>query len=760
MATPGNDDAVTATAEPAAAPDAAAGRPLAILSPDPVQAMAGQVPRAIAPLRTAAAAPPDGPDAHVARGQAAGLRGDREAATAAFRAALRADPRHVRAMAGLAALAEADGRLEEARDRLAEAARIDPLEPELDVWAARIALAQRDYNAAQAFAWRALGVPHPSEEAARIAARAVLALHGEATALRMLRDCLAAQPLAPGWAMVLAALHAMRGRLTEALAELRAAHALAPDCVGVQAELGMALAAAGERDEAETWLRRALSSRPNDLALRNRLATMVWKAHRMGEANAILEATIAELGPDPVPLMNRALLLNLEGDQDGALATADQVVDATGGSRDALVTRLCVLPYHPLATAHDLKAAALAVAACHPAPSPMPGGVTPDPDRRLTIGLLSGNLCCHPVGWLTVAGIEALPEAEFRVAAYSLRDRRDWIARRFRARCAIWRDLAGADTDGILATIRADAPDILIDLGGFGEGGAPAVVASRAAPVQVKWVGSQCATSGLPAMDWMLTDRWETPEGFEPLYTERLLRLPDGYVCYAPPPDAPAVGPLPALHAGAVTFGCFNNLAKVTPQVLAAWSAILAALPHSRLVLRTHALADDRTRQRTEARLRAAGIDPRRVAMHGSVPHRELMAAYGEIDIALDPFPYTGGLTVCEALWMGVPVISLVGEAFAARHALSHLSNVGLADWAVADTRAYVQAAITRAQDLAMLGVLRAALREQVRRSPLCDAARFGTSLSGALRAAWRAYCDDAAQGTTPSRAAGERAAA
>jgi predicted O-linked N-acetylglucosamine transferase (SPINDLY family) len=180
-----------------------------------------------------------------------------------------------------------------------------------------------------------------------------------------------------------------------------------------------------------------------------------------------------------------------------------------------------------------------------------------------------------------------------------------------------------------------------------------------------------------------------------------------------------------------------NNLAKVTAPVLAAWSRILAALPEARLVLRTHGLGEPATRARTAARLAAAGLPMQRVALEGGVPHRELMAAYGGIDIALDPFPYTGGLTVCEALWMGVPVLAMAGDSFCARHALSHLSNVGLGDWVAGDVDAYVAQAIARAQDVPALAALRAGMRERVAASPLTDAARFSRGLAAALRHAW-----------------------
>lgn len=240
-------------------------------------------------------------------------------------------------------------------------------------------------------------------------------------------------------------------------------------------------------------------------------------------------------------------------------------------------------------------------------------------------------------------------------------------------------------------------------------------------------------------MDWMLTDRWETPEGFEPHYTERLLRMPDGYCCYAAPDKAPDVVPPPALARGHVTFGCYNNLAKVTPAALSAWARILAGLPNSRLVLRTHALGDAPTREAFLARAVAQGLPLDRLELHGAVSHEALLAAYGDIDISLDPFPYTGGLTVCESLWMGVPVLTKVSGGFAGRHALSHLSNVGLPDWAVPDEDRYVAEALARAADVPALAALRAGLRARVAASPLCDGPRFGRNLGAALRSAWEA---------------------
>jgi predicted O-linked N-acetylglucosamine transferase (SPINDLY family) len=702
----------------------------------------GELAEAETALRSATEALPALAEPWARLGQIVGIRGDAEAARQCFAAALLRDPGHVVAIAGLAALAEAQGEVEEAGELLTRAARLVPEETELDVWAARLALRRDRPKEALRHAERCLRVAGAHEEAAKLTANALHALYGAEAALREASARAEVDPFSAAWPLVSAALHARAGQLAKAVAELRLGAALAPDHPGVQAELGLALAAAGHLTEAERALRVALRGRPNDAALRNRLATVLWKAHRIGEARSILDAAVADLGADPVFMMNQALLLNLEGRQEEALAAADAVVANTGGACDALVTRLCVLPYHPATGAGALRDAAIE-AACHfPSSGPPLHFVSTDhAERKLRVGLLSGNLCSHPVGWLTVAGIEALPDDAFCLHAYSLRERRDPIARRFRAKCQVWRELGAADAVSVAATIAKDGIDILLDLGGFGEGGCPAALALRPAPVQIKWVGSQFSTTGLTCIDWMLTDRWETPIGFERFYTERLLRLPDGYVCYAPPPAAPPVGPLPALRNGHVTFGCFNNLAKLTQPLLHAWADILDGVAGARLVLRTHALSDETTSDALQRRLVGAGIDPARVDLHGGVPHLELLAAYAEIDIALDPFPYAGGLTVCEALWMGVPVVSLHGDSFAGRHGLSHLSNVGLQDWSVGTVADYNRLAIRRARVTDELVTLRAGLRERMRRSPLCDAPRFGRSLADALRSAWRGHC-------------------
>lgn len=729
--------------------------PHAVLNLGLALAQAGRMSDALPHLEDAARALPLNPEPRFHLGRMHGLRGDAARAARDFRAALALQRDHVPSLAALAALEEDAGRWNEAASFIAAARAAAPWESELAFAAGRLALRCGNPATALADAAAALTQRPAHAGAARLYAEAALALHGAEAALALIAERADAEPFAASWPVAAAVLLGDRGDAVAALAELRLAEALAPDEGGILAALGRALAGTDTCGEAATVLRAAVARCPADLDLRNLLATVLWKAHRLTPMLDVMDTAEREFGPHPTLLLNRSLALNASGDQNGALAAADAAI-AAGGGLPALSTRLVILPYHPReGTAAGLRRAAGEVAASLAPVPPRPRPAAPDPGKhRLRVGLLSGGLGQHPVGWLTVAGIEALPRDEFECVAYSLKRRADPIADRFRARCALWRDMERASDNEIADAIAADGVDILLDLGGYGEGGRPFALASRPAPVQIKWVGAQFGTTGLPYMDGMLTDRWETPPGHEPHYSERLLRLPDGYVCYSPPPYAPAVAPLPALAAGGrVTFGCFNNLAKVTEPVLLAWRRILEALPEARLALRTHALDDPEVRAAVGRRMAASGLPLERIDLGGSLPHRDLLDAYNAVDIALDPFPYTGGLTVCEALWMGVPVLSLAGDSFCGRHALSHLSNVGLPEWAVGTPDAYVREALRHASDLGALASLRAGLRARMRASPLCDAPRFGASLAEVLHGAWRDRCSTEEAATVPPTA-------
>jgi predicted O-linked N-acetylglucosamine transferase (SPINDLY family) len=664
---------------------------------------------------------------------------EQEAAEAAYQATLDRNPRRTEAMIALAGLLISRGVVADARALLLRCLGRDPDQPE--AWDAlglslmqggEASLALTAFTEAQRLA------PHRLDYALHGVDAAAAADLSEAEEARLSVAC-RQDPVNPVLFTAHAVLLERLGRRDAAIDALTIATALAPDARLPALLLGGILARSNRLREAEAALRRAQALDPDNPQAGNDFAAVLMRMHRHAEARDLLLTHIETFGEQVPALCNLANATVCMGYQRDAVAFARRAIAVRP---DAVLPRraLCnTLPYLDGVDGAALLAALRDCGVRLPrAPMP-PFGNDRDPDRRLTIGLLSGTLKTHPVGWMTVAGIETLDPERFDVVCLAQNAvPTDPIARRFRAAARAWIDVDTLGDEAVSRLARAQGIDVLIDLGGYGDAARMNACAYRLAPVQVKWVGMQNHSTGLAEMDWFLTDRWETPDGFETLYSERLLRLPDGYVCYSPPPYAPDVVTLPALANGFVTFGCFNNLAKITPSVLAAWRAILDRLPTARLVLKTHQFSDAATARRIRAAFGSAGD---RVETRGSSGHRAFMGEYNQIDIALDPFPYSGGLTTIEALWMGVPTVMLPGEIFAARHSFSHMSNAGLTGWAAGDADAYVALAVRQAGDLPRLAALRAGLRGQVKASPLCDAPRFGRNLGAALRHAWRDWC-------------------
>jgi predicted O-linked N-acetylglucosamine transferase (SPINDLY family) len=664
-----------------------------------------------------------------------------EGAILAYEAVLERAPAQLDALLGLARLLLVRGEAARAQSLLLRCCGLAPgLAGAWDALGVSLMLTGDAAAAESAFAEAARHDPAAIDIALRRVDAAVAAGRAEAEHARLDVAC-ARDPLDIPALAARGAILAALGRPAEAVDALDVACILAPAAAEPAVLLGRVLATLNRPRQAETALRRAIALAPDDIQPRNDLATVLMRLHRHAAAAAILRDLLAEQGRVPALLANLASATVALGEHDAALALAEEAVAL---APDAYPPRraLCnLLPYHPATTGTGLLTALRDAVAGLPRAEARPWDNMPERGRRLRVGLLSGLLRNHPVGWLTIAGFEALDSREFELVCLAQHGGDDALARRFRALASAWHAVEGRDDAALAALARSLGIDILIDLGGHGDAGRVAACARRLAPVQIKWVGMQNHSSGLPEMDWFITDRWETPPGFEPLYTERLLRLPDGYVCYSPPPHAPDVTALPALRRGAITFGCFNNLIKLTEPTIAAWARILAAQPEARLLLKAHQYAEAETAERLRRRFAAHGAPPARIELRGASGHRQFLAEMGECDLMLDPFPYTGGLTTCEALWMGVPTVTLAGEIFAARHSLSHLSNAGLGDWAAADVDAYVALALAKARDVAGLAALRDGLRARVKASPLCDAPRFGRGLGAALRHAWEDWC-------------------
>ncbi len=611
----------------------------------------------------------------------------------------------------------------------------------------------RDYGAAAHHLALAVAAAPGRLDLARFWAEAAHEAGETEAMLARMRERLEARPEDLPALFITACLRALTGPAKQAIDLAEACCLLMPNEAEPAKLLGQLLGPTLWAREAAAALGRAVALAPDDPFIANDYAAALIRAYRYAEGRQVLEGLIARHGADPIRLCNLANTKLAMGDHAGAGQALRDAVTLEPGNAKILRCLLNLLAYTPDITAAAMRAAAETLAQALPSCRQDGFDLAPDPARPLRVGLLSGTMKVHPVGWLTLAGLAALDRTEFSLIALAQNTGTDWIARGFKTLCAEWHAVDQLDDAALADFARAQRLDIVIDLGGYGDHGRLLACAHRLAPVQIKWVGAQFHSTGMPTIDWFLADRREIPPALESSYTERVLPMPDGYVCYLPPPDAPAVGSLPAAANGFITFGCLNNMAKINGRVLAAWSAILRALPHARLLLRAPQFGEPATTEVLRARLAAHDLPLDRVTVRGGAPHRAYIETYHRIDIALDPFPYTGGLTTIEALYMGVPVLTLPGETFAARHSYSHLVSVGLeADWVASDEADYIARAVRLASDWEGLATLRAGLRGRVTASPLADAPRFGKALGEALRLAWQDWCARQDLNPQPSR--------
>lgn len=370
-------------------------------------------------------------------------------------------------------------------------------------------------------------------------------------------------------------------------------------------------------------------------------------------------------------------------------------------------------------------------------------------NRPLRIGHVSADLCQHTVGLFVKDVLKAHDPSRVQVFAYSAGTVKDWVTDEIKANTQ-YRDVARLDDSALAEQIRADKIDLLIDLSGHTAGSRLTVFAYRPAPVMVSWLG-YFATTGLPYLDAVLLDKWHLPLGTADQFVEPVIRLPQR-LCYTPAPFAPAVSPsgrkrpeeaAPSIAKGVITFGSFNNTAKYNPQVFDLWARILQSVPNSRLILKWRTFNDEAFRQKITQTFIERGIPAGRIELRGPSFHVDLLKEYGDIDIALDPFPFTGGLTSCEALWMGVPVITWPQSRVVSRQTYAFLSTIGMPELAAKDADDYVRIAVKLAHDRERLLHLRGTLRRRMQASPLCDVAGFARNLEETLIALYRKIADD-----------------
>lgn len=553
-------------------------------------------------------------------------------------------------------------------------------------------------------------------------------------------------------------LHYNRGVLLQRLKRHEAARAafeqalaIDPNHVSSWINLTAVCLAMDDYTGALRCCRHGLHLDPDNVALIGNLATACGKLFRFEESLAWYRKMLVLVALDGrAELLGR--MANCLSDLwmvDEAIACFDQAIENSHDhfqKRALASTRLFVLHYSSLWSAAAIAAEHRAWGRMYFQPAPERCFANSrEPDRPIRVAYLSPDLRIHAVVFFLQPVLVAHDPSQVTVYCYADVKKPDAVTRQLKEQHGvIWRDCAGLDDVAVQELLLQDRIDMLVDLAGHTAGNRLPLFAGRAAPVQVSWIGYP-NTTGLTDMDYRISDNYTDPPGMtDHLHSEELVRLPDSFLCYRPGGDFPAVGPLPVLGNGYITFGSFCNVKKVTSETLDLWARILKAVPGSRLVFRARGITDERFRLDIAPLFIRHQVDPERITMLGHVPSVvDNLKDYHRIDIALDTFPYHGTTTTCESLCMGVPVITQAGDSHVSRVGVSLLQNVGLAELIAGSKEQYCSLAVSLAADTARLVAFRADLRDRLLSSPLADNITFARNLETAYRSIWQRWCRD-----------------
>ncbi|MCW8863090.1 MAG: tetratricopeptide repeat protein [Rhodospirillales bacterium] len=501
------------------------------------------------------------------------------------------------------------------------------------------------------------------------------------------------------------------------------------DCL---VNMGNAYLEKNEAEEAVGCYREAIKSRPGDPNLLYNLANALAERGQAGDLREASDLYQKAIGANPDFLeahqgVGRLLLMRL-CDANAAIPHFEKAARLAGDGTTQQSAYLMAMHYAENVTAKDIAEEHARFGRALPAPDAPPtrerGSKEP-----LRVGLLSGDFYHHATAFFLMPLLENRDGRQWEAHLYSNATVEDGTTARFRKLADSFTDIRPMKDSEAAENIRSDGMDILIDLNGHTRGNRLGVLARRPAPIQASWL-DYVGTTGLEQIDFLISDPHHITKQMERLMAETVIRLPNDCYCYEPPKQAPEVAPAPFLQNGFVTFGCFNAAFKIGPQSIEAWSSIMRGVEGSRLVLSSQAFRYDDTRERFLSLFAAHGIPAERIDLLGPATPEEMLERYALIDIALDSFPYSGGLTTLESLWMGVPVITFPGDRVAGRHATSHLRNCGLDSLIADDRKSYIARVQSLAADTSEMKRLRGSVRDSLAAAPVTDGKKFNEDFS------------------------------
>jgi predicted O-linked N-acetylglucosamine transferase (SPINDLY family) len=665
-------------------------------------------------------------------------------AEAAYRQVLALDPGNAQALHMLGALANQVGQHAAAVELISQSVRIESTaanaHSNLGVAYQSLGQLQEAVGCYQ----RALALKYDHVDALNNLAIALQALGRLGEALESFERSLKLRPNHAETLNNVGALYLALGRLDEAEARLRRSLKLKPGYAEALTNLGGVQLGRGLVEDAVATCQQAVTRAPADARAHDMLGTALRAAGRLDEAIGSYERSLAH---NPSGPLAGSIWLNLAG----TLQVAGRTADAANGYRQSLSLN----PSSPVA--HSGLIFALDLLPGHAAEAhaerrrwnerfgqiwldrPAAHANVTDPARRLRVGYVSADFFNHSAASVFMPILRAHDRSEIELYCYSGATARDAINEEARALADVWHDVAHVSDDALEAQIRADQIGVLVDLSGHSAGNRLPVFARKPAPVQVTAWG-YAASTGLDAMGYFLADPVVVPPEARASYSEQVIDLP-GVLCYDPARYAPDVTPPPASARGYVTFGVFNRMPKMSPETLATWGRVLAAVPSSRLVVKTNGADASPGRAWLLEHLAAQGVSPERVTLLGGTPHLEHLAAHGEVDLMLDTFPQSGGITTLDALLMGVPVVTLLGERVPGRASASFLTTLGLGDLAARSIDEYVELAARLAGDLDRLAQERTTLRERLLASPIGNVRAYTRLVEQVYRELWQGWC-------------------